>query len=207
MNANDISLHIVANLATHIRLGIPEPFFDSGSATLGAGAEACSVFLAISRLKMAGDDFKKQRDDFARRLGRTLLTRSVSDRLAPLLHLSSVLCRFLDQGGDFLRMGNVDRVTCARDFDFVALGARGIPAFQFWVDNAVTAGHQHPAWLRSPRSGSDGRREVVGEVEDLRGRHECGLVGGNVGREQFMELCRIDIGETVRRLLYCGRVG
>src|SRR6266446_8094608 len=76
-------------------------------------------------------------------------------RIASLLRLSSVLCRFLDQRGDFVRMGNVDHVTCACDFDFVALGARGIPAFQFWVDSAVVARHQHPAWLRSPRSGRD----------------------------------------------------
>jgi hypothetical protein len=33
------------------------------------------------------------------------------------------------------------------------------------------------------------------------------LLGAEVGREQLMELCRVDIGETVRRLLYCGRVG
>jgi hypothetical protein len=37
--------------------------------------------------------------------------------------------------------------------------------------------------------------EVVGEVEDLRARHDCGLVGRKVGREQFVELSVIDIGE------------
>ena len=42
----------------------------------------------------------------------------------------------LDQSRDFLRMGDVDYVAGASDFDFVTLGTCGVPAFQFGLGPA-----------------------------------------------------------------------
>jgi len=42
---------------------------------------------------------------------------------------------------DFLGMRDVDRVARARDFGLVAVGSRGIPAFEFGVDGAIASRH------------------------------------------------------------------
>src|SRR5580693_9403254 len=114
--------------------------------------------------------------------------------MAPFL--SRVRRSFFDQSCNLLRVGYVDTVTGTCDFHLVAAGSCGVLTLEFWVDGAVCSRHQHPAWLRAPRGIGDGRREVVGEVEDLRPRHQCGLVGGNVSREKFVKLLGIDVGES-----------
>src|SRR5437868_1659912 len=47
--------------------------------------------------------------------------------------LLSVRCSFFDQGCNFLRPGNVDRVAGACDFDLVAVGSCGIPLLEVRV--------------------------------------------------------------------------
>ena len=48
--------------------------------------------------------------------------------------LSSVRYGFFDQSCNLLWPGDVDRVAGAGDFDLVAVGARGIPAFEIGVN-------------------------------------------------------------------------
>jgi hypothetical protein len=84
----------------------------------------------------------------------------------------------------------------ARDFDRVALGSRGIPAFKVGIDCSVTSGNQHPTWLGSPRGRCDDGFEVVGEIEDLRTRHESCLVSRQVGCEVLVKLGRIEVSEN-----------
>jgi len=86
-------------------------------------------------------------------------------------------------------------------FDYVAVGAGGVPTFEVWVDGPVVSGDDHPGWFGSPGGVGDGCFEVVGEVEDLRSRHEFSLVRGNVSCEILMKLCGVEIGETVCGLL------
>src|SRR6516164_9519019 len=51
---------------------------------------------------------------------------------------------------DFLGMRNVGHVARSGDFHLVALCELCIPALKVRIDRTVRAGHQHPAWLRSP---------------------------------------------------------
>lgn len=67
---------------------------------------------------------------------------------------------FFDQGCDLLGMGDVDCVAGAGDFDFVALGSRGVPAFEFGVDGSIFCGHQHPAWFAFPGGCGDDAVEI-----------------------------------------------
>src|SRR5271156_1419214 len=83
----------------------------------------------------------------------------------------------------------------------------GIPTFQVRVDGSIASRHYHPARLGPPGRRSDRRSEIVPEVEYLRARHEFVPVGGKISREQFMKLRRVDIGETVRCVLYSTRFG
>jgi hypothetical protein len=92
------------------------------------------------------------------------------------------------------------------NFDFVAVRASGVPAFEIGIDGAVCSGDQHPAGFTFPCSGGDDGFEIIAEVEDLGSRHEIGLRGGQVGREIFMKVRRIDVSETIGRLLYCTMV-
>jgi len=112
---------------------------------------------------------------------------------------------FLDQGGNFLRPGYVDRVTGAGDFDLVAVGARGIPPFEVRVDGSVCSRYQHPGWFAFPRSRGDNYLEVVGEIGHLRSRHESGQLRRQVGCEILMKLRWIEVCETVSSLPYRGR--
>ena len=100
-------------------------------------------------------------------------------------------CSFFDQSCNLLRPGDVDRVAGACDFDFVAVGSRGIPAFEVGVDGSVCCRYQHPARFASPRSGGDDGFEIVGEVEYLRAGHETGLLRRQVGCEVLMKLSGI----------------
>ena len=81
-------------------------------------------------------------------------------------------CGFLDQSGDFLRMRNVHGVACACacDFDFVALGPCGIPAFKFWIDSAVVARHPHAAGSRTSRTGAPLRSSLSRVIGSSRTR-------------------------------------
>src|ERR1700723_4645093 len=101
--------------------------------------------------------------------------------------------------GNFLGMGDEYAVAGAGDFGGVAVGALGVPALQVRVDGAVASGYYHPARFGSPGRGGDRSGKIWSIVEDLRARHERGLIGGQVGREQFMKARRVDVGETVRR--------
>ena len=56
--------------------------------------------------------------------------RPESDTSLETLSSSSPRGSLFDQCGNFLRMRDVDRVAGASDFDGVALGARGVPAFE-----------------------------------------------------------------------------
>src|SRR5258706_3840011 len=87
------------------------------------------------------------------------LARNQASCASPLLvnqHLQVLLprvrCSFFDESGNLLRVGDIYRVTGARDFDLVAVGSCGIPAFEVRIDGFVASGYQHPAWLGSPRS-------------------------------------------------------
>src|SRR6266446_8189186 len=102
--------------------------------------------------------------------------------------LPSVRCSFFDQSGHLLRMGDVDRMASARDFDLVAVGSCGVPALEVRIDGSVASGYQHPAWFSSPRRCSDDRFEIVSLVQDLRPGHESGLPGRKVGCEVFVKL-------------------
>jgi len=84
------------------------------------------------------------------------------------------------------------------DFDFMAVGSRGIPTFQLGVDGSVCSRDQHPTGFGFPRNCGDDCFEIVTEVEDLRSRHESSLFGGQVGCEVRMKLSGIDISEAVR---------
>src|SRR6267143_701285 len=111
-----------------------------------------------------------------------------------------------DQSCNLLRPGDVDRVAGARDFDLVAVGSCGIPAFEVGVNGSVFCRYQHPAGFASPRSRGDDCSEVVSKVEYLRARHESGLLGRQVGCEVLMKLCGVEVSETVCRLLYRTRL-
>src|SRR6266446_1544350 len=120
--------------------------------------------------------------------------------------LLRVRSRFFDQSCDFLRPGDVNSVTGARDFDLVTLGSFGIPTFEVRVDGSVFCRYQHPARFASPRSRCDDCFEIVGQVEDLRPRHERGLRSRQVSCEVLMKLRGVEISETVCRLLYRSRL-
>ena len=93
----------------------------------------------------------------------------------------------------------------AFNFDRVAHGPLGIPAFEVGVDGSVCSRYQHPGWFAFPRSRGDNCLEVVAEIGHLRSRHESGLLGRKVSCEVLMELCGVEVSETVCRLLYCSR--
>src|SRR6266478_7874553 len=94
----------------------------------------------------------------------------------------------------------------AWDFDRVALGSCGVPPFEIRVDGSVLCRDQHPARFASPRRRGDDGFEIVGQVEHLRSRHESGLLSRQVGCEVLMKLRRVEVSETVRRLLYRSRL-
>jgi DNA-binding transcriptional LysR family regulator len=58
-------------------------------------------------------------------------------------------------------------VAGARNFDFLAVGPHGIPAFEVGVDGSVCSRDQHPAWFASPRGRGDDSFEIVSEVEHM----------------------------------------
>ena len=93
-------------------------------------------------------------------------------------------------------------MTGARDFDLVALGSSGIPPFEVGIDGSVFCRDQHPARFASPRRRGDDCFEIVGQVEDLRSRHESGLLSRQVGGEVLMKLRGVEVSETVCCLLY-----
>jgi hypothetical protein len=66
--------------------------------------------------------------------------------------------------------------------------------------------YQHPAWFASPPSRGDDRFEIHSCVEHLRSRHESDLLSWQVGCEVLMKLRRIEVSETVCRLLYRRRL-
>src|SRR5260370_3597034 len=155
----------------------------------GAGLKALGKFLFIGR--QAG----------ANRTSVGEGSKPGSNRL-----LRSVRCSLFDQSCNLLRPGDVDRGAGARDFDLVAVGSCGIPAFEVRVNGSVFCRYQHPAWFASPRSRGDYFSEVVSKVEYLRARHESGLLGRQVGCEVLMKLCGVEVSETVCRLLYRTRL-
>src|SRR5216684_5998569 len=120
--------------------------------------------------------------------------------------LPSVGCSFFDQSCNLLRSGDVDRVAGAWDFDLVAVGPCGIPAFEVGADGSVLCRYQHPAWFASPRRRGDDRFEIVSCVEHLRSRHESSLLSREVGCEVLMKLRGVEVSETVCRLLYRSRL-
>jgi len=93
-------------------------------------------------------------------------------------------------------------VAGARNFDRVALGSCGIPAFEVGVNGSVFGRDQHPARFTSPCSCGDGCLEIVSQVQYLRTRHESGLFGRQVGCEVLLKMRGIEVGETVCRFLY-----
>src|SRR5271156_5761499 len=80
------------------------------------------------------------------------------------------------------------------------MSSLGIPSFKVRVDGSVLCRYQHPTWFASPRSRGDDCLEIVRCVEYLRSRHESGLLRRQIGREIFVELVGIDVGETICRL-------
>src|SRR6267143_2163742 len=122
------------------------------------------------------------------------------------VRLPSVRCSFFDQSCNLFRSGNVDGVTGSGDFDLMAVGSCGIPAFEVRVDGSICCGYQRPARLASPRSRGDDCFEIVSEVEHLGSSHKSGLLRREVGCEVFMKLRWIEVRETACRLLYCSRL-
>src|ERR1700730_4529689 len=120
--------------------------------------------------------------------------------------LVNVPCSLFDHSGNLFRPGGVDRVAGTRHFDLVAVGSRGVPAFEVGGDGSVRPRYHHPAWFASPRSRRDDRLEIVSKVEHLRSRHELGLLGRQVGGEVIMKLRGVEVSETVRCLLYGTRL-
>ncbi len=94
----------------------------------------------------------------------------------------------------------------ARNFDLMAVGSRGVPAFEVGVDGSVRPGYHHPAWFASPRSRGDNRFEIVGKVEYLRSRHESSLLRRQISCEVLMKLRGVEVSETVHRLPYRTRL-
>src|SRR5207253_5549602 len=82
--------------------------------------------------------------------------------------LLRVRSRFLDQSCDFLRPGDVNSVTGARDFDLMAIGSLGIPPLQVGIDGSIFRRYQHPTRFASPRRCRDDCFEIVSGVEHLR---------------------------------------
>src|SRR6267142_223650 len=115
-------------------------------------------------------------------------------------------CRFFDQSCNLFRSGNVDGVTGSGDFDFMAVGSCGIPAFEVGADGSICCGYQRPARLASPRSRGDDCSEIVSEVEHLGLSHQSGLLRRQVSREVHMKLRWIEVRETVGGLLYRPRL-
>src|SRR3984885_2003937 len=99
-------------------------------------------------------------------------------------------------------MGYVDWVAGARDFHLVAVGSRGIPAFEIGVDGSVAASYQHPTRFTSPRSSGDYCFEILSFIQHLRPCHERCLLSRQVGGEVFMKLRGIEVSETICCLLY-----
>jgi hypothetical protein len=58
-------------------------------------------------------------------------------RLAIEESLSSVRCSFFNQSRNFLRPGDVDRVTRSFYFNLVAFGSFGVPPFEVRVNGSV----------------------------------------------------------------------
>jgi hypothetical protein len=102
--------------------------------------------------------------------------------------LANVLCSVFDQRCNLLRVRDVDRVAGSGDFDFVATGPCGIPAFEIGVDRSVGSGYQHPAWFTSPRRRGDDCFEILSLVHYLRSRHESRLLRWQIGCEVFVKL-------------------
>src|SRR6202030_1326652 len=85
------------------------------------------------------------------------------------------------------------------------MSSLGIPTFEVRVDGFIFCRYQHPARFSSPRRRGDGCFEIVGQVEHLGSRHERSLLRRQIGCEVFMKLSRVEVSETVRRLLYRSR--
>jgi hypothetical protein len=97
-------------------------------------------------------------------------------------------------------------MTGSSDFDLVAVGSRGVPAFEVVINGSIGSGYQRPARLASPGSRGDDCFKIVSEVEHLRLSHESGLLRGQVGCEVLMKPRRIEVRETVCCLLYRTRL-
>ena len=52
--------------------------------------------------------------------------------------LLSVRCSFFNQSCNLLRPGDINRVTGTLNFDHVALGSFGVPAFEVRIDDSVS---------------------------------------------------------------------
>src|ERR1700722_2284139 len=81
------------------------------------------------------------------------------------------------------------------------MSSLGIPPFKVRVDRSVLRCDQHPTWFASPGRRGDDCLEIVGCVEYLRSRHECGLLRRQIGRKILAEPGGIEVRETIRRLL------
>jgi hypothetical protein len=88
----------------------------------------------------------------------------------------------------------------------VAVGSCGIPPFEIRIDGSVCRRYQHPTRFAPPRSRGNDSFEVVSQVEYLRSRHESGLLSGQVSCEVLMKPRRVEVSETVCRLLYRTRL-
>src|ERR1022692_583419 len=88
----------------------------------------------------------------------------------------------------------------------MAVGSCGIPAFKVRVDGSVASSYQHPTRFTSPRGRGDDCLEVFSFVQHLRARHESSLLSRQVSCKVLMKLRRVKVSETVRCLLYRGRL-
>src|SRR5258707_6834826 len=88
----------------------------------------------------------------------------------------------------------------------MAVGLRGVPAFEVGVDGSICSGYQRPARLASPGSRGDDCFEIVSEVEHLGLSHKSGLLRRQVSCEVHMKLRWIEVSEIVGGLLYRTRL-
>src|ERR1700730_4876161 len=133
--------------------------------------------------------------------------RREATRYLPLhILLPNLRCGLFDQSCNLFRSGNVDGVTGSGDFDLMAVGSRGIPAFEVGVDGSICCGYQRPARLASPGGRGDDCFEIVSEVEHLGLSHKSGLLRRQVSCEVHVKLRWIEVRETVGGLLYRTRL-
>ena len=94
----------------------------------------------------------------------------------------------------------VHGVAGSLDFNRLALSPSVIPALEIGIDDLIVPGDDSPARLRLPRRGQR-CDEDLGRGQHLRARCKLRPFARQIGREQLGKLRRVEIGESILRLL------